>query len=69
MRRHAIKVASAVSVEVCCLAVGEVVGHSSAAVSNPSPSNWNHGGISGDVHFAGHLWSNRTNVVRDKRYI
>ncbi len=31
--------------------------------------NWNHGGISGDVHFAGHLRSNRTNVVRDKRCI
>ncbi len=25
-------------------------------------SNWNHGGISSDVHFAGHLHSNRTNV-------
>lgn len=27
MRRHAVKVASAVSVEDCCLAIGEVVGH------------------------------------------
>ncbi len=32
-------------------------------------SNWNHGGISCDVHFAGHLRSNRTNVWRDKRNI
>ncbi len=29
-------------------------------------SNWNHGGISCDVHFVGHLWSNRTNVVREE---
>ncbi len=30
-------------------------------------SNWNHGGISGDVHFAGHLRSNRATsyVIRD----
>lgn len=28
-RRHTIKVASAVSIEACCLAVGELVGHSS----------------------------------------
>ncbi len=30
--------------------------------------NWNHGGISGDVHFAGHndLRSNRPTVGRDK---
>lgn len=28
-RCHAIKVASAVSIEACCLAVGELVGHSS----------------------------------------
>ncbi len=32
-------------------------------------SNWNHDGISGDVHFTGHLRSNRTNVVCDKRNI
>ncbi len=32
-------------------------------------SNWNHCRISGDVHFAGHLRSNRTNVVCDKRNI
>ncbi len=29
---------------------------------NTFVSNWNHGGISCDVHFAGHLRSNRTNV-------
>ncbi len=29
---------------------------------NTFASNWNHGGISCDVHFAGHLRSNRTNV-------
>ncbi len=29
-------------------------------------SNWNHGGISCDVHFPGHLCSNRTNVWSDK---
>lgn len=28
-RRHGIKVASAVSIEACCLAIGELVGHSS----------------------------------------
>ncbi len=28
-------------------------------------SNWNHGGISCDVHFAGHLRSNRTNIWSD----
>ncbi len=26
-------------------------------------SNWNHGGISCDVYFAGHLRSNRTNEI------
>uniref|UniRef100_A0A8C1KUX8 Metalloendopeptidase n=1 Tax=Cyprinus carpio TaxID=7962 RepID=A0A8C1KUX8_CYPCA len=31
--------------------------------------NWNHGGISCDVPFAGHLRMNRTNVVRDKRFL
>ncbi len=31
--------------------------------------NWNHGGISCDVHFAGHLRLNRTNVWTDKRNI
>ncbi len=33
---------------------------------NTFASNWNHGGISCDVHFAGHLRSNRTNyeVIR-----
>ncbi len=30
-------------------------------------SNWNHGGISRDVHFTGHLRPNRTNVWSDKR--
>ncbi len=34
-----------------------------------SLSNWNHGGISCDVHFAGHLRSNRTNVWSDKSNI
>ncbi len=34
-----------------------------------SHSNWNHGGISCDVHFAGHLRSNRTNVWSDKSNI
>ncbi len=29
-------------------------------------SNWNHVGISCDVHFAGHLHSNRTNIWSDK---
>ncbi len=32
-------------------------------------SNWNHDGISRDVHFAGHLRSNRTNIWSDKRNI
>ncbi len=32
-------------------------------------SNWNHGGISCDVHFAGHLRSNRTNIWSDKSNI
>ncbi len=32
-------------------------------------SNWNHGGISCDVHFAGHLHSNRTNIWSDKNNI
>ncbi len=32
-------------------------------------SNWNHGGISCDVHFAGHLRSNRTNIWNDKSNI
>ncbi len=31
--------------------------------------NWNHGGIFCDVHFAGHLRSNRTNVWSDKSNI
>ncbi len=30
---------------------------------------WNHGGISCDVHFAGHLRSNRTNIWSDKSNI
>ncbi len=32
-------------------------------------SNWNHGGISCDVHFEGHLRSNRTNIWSDKSNI
>ncbi len=36
---------------------------------NTFASNWNHGGISCDVHFAGHLRSNRTNVWSDKSNI
>ncbi len=36
---------------------------------NTFASNWNHGGISCDVHFAGHLRSNRTNVLSDKNNI
>ncbi len=32
-------------------------------------SNWNHGGISCDVHFAGHMRSNRTNIWSDKSNI
>ncbi len=32
-------------------------------------SNWNHGGISSDVPFAGHLRSNRTNIWSDKSNI
>ncbi len=32
-------------------------------------SNWNLGGISCDVHFAGHLCSNRTNAWSDERNI
>ncbi len=31
--------------------------------------NWNHGGISCDVHFTGHLHSNRTNIWSDKSNI
>ncbi len=31
--------------------------------------NWNHGGISCDVHFAGHLRSNNSNVWSDKSNI
>ncbi len=31
--------------------------------------SWNHGGLSGDVHFVGHLLSNRTTSYVDKRYI
>ncbi len=31
--------------------------------------NWNHGGISCDVHFEGHLRSNRTNIWSDKSNI
>ncbi len=33
-RRHAVKVASAVSVEDCCLAIGEAVGHGSIVSSS-----------------------------------
>ncbi len=36
---------------------------------NTFASNWNHGGMSCDVHFAGHLRSNRTNVWSDKSNI
>ncbi len=36
---------------------------------NTFASNWNHGGISCDVHFAGHLRSDRTNVWSDKSNI
>ncbi len=36
---------------------------------NTFASNWNHGGISCDVHFAGHLRSNSTNIWSDKRNI
>ncbi len=32
---------------------------------NTFASNWNHGGISCDVHFAGHLRLNRTNIWSD----
>ncbi len=32
-------------------------------------SNWNHGGISCDVHLTGHLSSNRTNIWSDKSNI
>ncbi len=32
-------------------------------------SKWNHGGISCDIHFAGHLCLNRTNVWSDKSNI
>ncbi len=32
-------------------------------------SNWNHAGISCDVHFAGHLRSNRTNILSNKSNI
>ncbi len=32
-------------------------------------SNWNHGGISCDVHFTGHLRLNRTNIWSDKSNI
>ncbi len=39
------------------------------ALWNTFASNWNHGGISCDVHFAGHLRSNRTNVWSDKSNI
>ncbi len=36
---------------------------------NKFASNWNHGRISCDVHFAGHLRSNRTNIWSDKSNI
>ncbi len=36
---------------------------------NTFAANWNHGGISCDVHFAGHLRLNRTNVRSDKSNI
>ncbi len=36
---------------------------------NMFASNWNHGGISCDVHFAGHLRSNRTNIWSNKSKI
>ncbi len=32
-------------------------------------SNWNHGGMSCDVHFTGHLHLNRTNIWNDKSNI